>query len=76
MCIVTGGARGIGRAIATMLGATGAKVQSIALACAFPVRLVNNKVVAWCTAHRTAAGQQTMHSACSVNCDCPTDPWL
>jgi len=37
VCIVTGGARGIGRAIATMLGATGAKVQSIALACAFPV---------------------------------------
>ena len=27
VCIVTGGARGIGRAIATMLGATGAKVK-------------------------------------------------
>ena len=29
VCIVTGGARGIGRAIATMLGATGAKVLLI-----------------------------------------------
>lgn len=28
VCIVTGGARGIGRAIAEMLGATGAKVRS------------------------------------------------
>ena len=31
VCIVTGGARGIGRAIATMLGATGAKVLSVPL---------------------------------------------
>lgn len=29
VCIVTGGARGIGRAIAEMLGATGAKVVSL-----------------------------------------------
>lgn len=28
VCIVTGGARGIGRAIAEMLGATGAKVKA------------------------------------------------
>lgn len=28
VCVVTGGARGIGRAIAEMLGATGAKVQT------------------------------------------------
>ncbi len=62
MCIVTGGARGIGRAIATMLGATGAKVHSSALVCAIPVQLVNNKLAARCTAHRMAAGQQSMHN--------------